>query len=156
MNRFSNQVPAFLSWALMLATVAGCSPRVISVPVRDSLTISEKETVTFVPVEIPLPTEFAQKETRDTFSILETSVAVSEAVVSGGVLKHTLRNKEESVKAEVKSRDRVVTEYRVKEVPIPVEVEKPYTPEWVWWVLGWAVLSTGLIVLGIVLRARRV
>lgn len=143
---------------LLAAAVAltGCSPKVISVPVKDSSAISERETVTFVPVEIPLPSEFAQRETRDTLSRLETSVAVSEAVVSGGVLKHTLRNKKEPVKTEVKYRDRVVTEYKEKEVPVRVEVEKPYTPKWVWWVLGWAVLSTAIVILGIALRIRRI
>lgn len=141
---------------LTAAILMSCSPKVISVPVKDSTAISEKETVTFVPVEIPLPSEFAQKETRDTLSRLETSVAVSEAVVSGGVLKHTLRNKKESVKAEVRYKDRIVTEYKEKEVPVRVEVEKPYTPKWVWWVLGWSVIATCIVVLGIVLRIRRV
>lgn len=145
-----------LSLLAFTAALMSCSPKVISVPVKDSTAISEKETVTFVPVEIPLPSEFAQKETRDTLSRLETSVAVSEAIVSGGVLKHTLQNKKEPVKAEVKYRDRVVTEYKEKEVPVRVEVEKPYTPKWVWWVLGWAVLSTIIVILGIALRIRRV
>lgn len=141
---------------LTAAILMGCSPKVISVPVKDSTAISEKETITFVPVEIPLPSEFAQKETRDTLSRLETSVAVSEAVISGGVLKHTLQNKKESVKTEVKYKDRIVTEYKEKEVPVRVEVEKPYTPKWVWWVLCWSVIATCIVVLGIVLRIRRV
>lgn len=145
-----------LSLLTAAAILMGCSPKVISVPVKDSSAISEKETVTFVPVEIPLPSEFAQRETKDTLSRLETSVAVSEAVVSGGVLKHTLQNKKASVKAEVKYKDRIVTEYKEKEVPVKVEVEKPYTPKWVWWVLGWAVFSTFIVILGIALRIRRV
>ena len=30
-----------------------------------------------------------------------------------------------------------------KEIPIPVEVEEPYVPKWVWWVVAYAVAVTG-------------
>lgn len=131
-----------------------CSPKIITVPVRDSTVLSEKERVTFVPVDIPLPKETSRRETRDTLSHLETSVAESDAVVSGGILHHTLTNKPQPIRVEVPQKERIVTEYREKEVPVTVEVPKPYIPKWVWWIAGWAALCTGWFAVRIFLKIR--
>lgn len=138
----------------VLLSVTACSPKIITVPVRDSTVLSERERVTFVPVEVPLPKETAQRETLDTLSHLETSVAESDAVICGGILRHTLTNKRQPVKADVPQKERIVTEYREREVPVPVEVPKPYVPKWVWWAVGWAAVCTVWFTAKLFLRIR--
>ena len=151
MRNATKYIFAMLSAMFLLVA---CSPRIITVPVRDSTFLAEREHVTFVPVEVPLPKEPAQRETQDTLSHLETSVAESDAVISGGILYHTLTNKPQPVKAEVPQKEKIVTEYREKEVPVPVEVPKPYIPKWVWWVAGWAAVCTGWFAIKLFLRIR--
>lgn len=65
-------------------------------------------------------------------------------------LKGDLRQKD-SVKIETKIKWKERIEYRdsivTKEIPVPVEVLKPYTPKWVWSFVVWFILS--LVVIGL-------
>ena len=82
----------------------------------------------------------------DTLSQISTSLAFSEAKVEKGVLTHTLEQKGQ-IKAKidtffmVKYIDRIVE----KEVPVEVEVEKPYIPTFFWIVTIYAAIITLLI-----------
>ena len=145
------RIPAFL---ILLALLLSCSPRIVTVAVHDTLTVTRTEVLRDTVISVRLPEETAARETRDTLSHLETSYAQSDASVSSGVLRHTLENKPTPLKEKIVYKDRTVTEYKVKEVPVPVEVPVRYIPKWVWWVLGWAVLLTLLIVAAIWLRLR--
>ena len=102
--------------------------------VNDTITIEvPKEKVVYV---IPA----------DTLSQISTSLAFSEAKVEKGVLTHTLEQKGQ-IKAKidtffmVKYIDRIVE----KEVPVEVEVEKPYIPIFFWIVTIYAAIITLLI-----------
>ncbi len=140
--------------ALGALSVLSCSPRIIQVPVRDTLTVTRTEVLRDTVVQFVLPEESAANTTRDTVSHLETKYAESDAAVSEGILRHTLKNKPTEIETKIVYRDKVTTEYKVREIPVTVEVPKAYTPRWVWWVLGWAVLATALIALRIYFRFR--
>ena len=82
----------------------------------------------------------------DTLSQISTSLAFSEAKVEKGILTHTLEQKGQ-IKTKidtffmVKYIDRIVE----KEVPVEVEVEKPYIPTFFWIVAIYAAIITILI-----------
>ena len=76
---------------------------------------------------ISLPVEVTRVETLDTVSVLENKFARSSAVVSAGVLRHSLETLPVSLPVEVEKeivfRDSLV--YRDRVVSVPVEVERP-------------------------------
>lgn len=135
---------------VIAAVLSSCSPRIVTVTVRDTTTVTRIETVRDTVISAPLPVESALVSTPDTTSTLETSLAVSIATISAGHLHHSIANKHTSlqVPAKIPQEKEIVRE--VREVPVPVEVPTPYTPRWVWWVLGWAVIVT-LVLIGIIL-----
>ena len=71
-----------------------------------------------------------------------------------------------AVVRETKWRDRIVEHTITKVDTVQVEVEKVVSeekiierkviPRWAWWVTGYGVLVTGLIILGIILKIKRV
>ena len=90
----------------------------------------------------------------DTLSQISTSLAFSEAKVEKGVLTHTLEQKGQ-LKADtfykVKYIDRIVE----KEVPVEVEVEKPYIPTFFWIVTIYAAIITILIAFKAYLKLKK-
>ena len=76
---------------------------------------------------VPLPVEVEKVATLDTLSRIENRLAVSTAVVSGGVLRHSLETKAISLPVPVESKivykDSIVFRDRVQTVT--KEVEKP-------------------------------
>ena len=111
--------------------ISGCSsPRYISssnqrIISKDSLVINTKL------ISVALPNESHSIITKSK-SHLETSVAESDAEIdSMGLLHHTLVNKKDSLKREIKYIDKIV--YRdsiiTKEVPVEVEKPVPYVPK---------------------------
>lgn len=121
-------------FALGLAMLVGCSSaRVASSVVYDSVAVKTIYKTEIIKDTIPyyIPKETMKVQTIDTTSYLENKWAYSEAVVSEGVLTHSLGTKDEPLTIVV---DKVVdTVYRevVKEVVKNnvevVEVEKPDT-----------------------------
>ena len=112
--------------------------------VNDTITIeAPKEKVVYV---VPA----------DTLSQISTSLAFSEAKVEKGVLTHTLEQKGQ-IKAKidtffmVKYIDRIVE----KEVPVEVEIEKPYIPIFFWIVTIYAAIITLLIALKAYLKLKK-
>lgn len=85
-------------------------------------------------------------QTKDTISHLETSLAVSEASISDGLLKHSIKNKD-SLKVKIEYKDRIVEKIVKKEVPVEVVREVYKTPKWCWYLLGLnVILLLGLII----------
>ncbi len=144
------RIPSLLTVLALLS----CSPRIVTVAVHDTLTITTTEVLRDTVVTLRLPEQTAARETRDTLSHLETAYAASDAAVSGGVLRHSLRNKPTPLKEKIVYKDRTVTEYKAKEVPVPVEVPVRHIPKWVWYVLGWAVVVTLILAAALWLRFR--
>ena len=122
------------------ALVLACSPRIIQVPVRDTMTITKTVTIRDTVISVQVPGESIIIETRDTSSILETSVAVSEAQISAGILHHSLRNKKTALRTNIPVREVEKIVYQTTEIPIEVKVPEPYIPRWVWYILGFTIL----------------
>lgn len=100
--------------------LGGCStPKIIT---RDSVRVEYRERVVketdtaYVPIE----REVVRNVTRDTASFVQTAYAESSAVVSGGLLYHSISNKERSIEVPVEReiiyRDSIVYRDRQNEV----------------------------------------
>ena len=92
----------------------------------------------------------------DTISQISTSLAFSEAKVEKGILTHTLENKGQiktkiDTLFKVKYTDRIVE----KEVPVEVEVKKPYIPTFFWIVAIYAAIITLLIAFRFYLKLKK-
>ena len=138
---------------IVMFLMMGCSicHRVQYVPVEtktDSVII-EKIVERVDSGYFPVPSE-SSEVVREDSSHLETSVAISDAKIdSNGVLHHTLKNKDTSLKKEIVYRDKII-EKKVeveKEVPVEVEVPVKYVPDYYKWIhiLFWCIVGTGII-----------
>ena len=149
-----------LSLCLILAFygfLTGCSTpkylpssnmRIVS---KDSLIVRTKL------VSIALPLESHTIVTPTKKSHLETSVAESDAEIDSlGLLHHTLANKKDSLKREIKYVDKIVyrDSIQTKEVPFEVPVSVPYIPKFyqftfiLFWIFVLFIVAKLLIKLG--------
>jgi hypothetical protein len=109
--------------------MAGCAAkRVTSSTIQqDSVNIEVRERVEYVTdtvvVEIPYISE--RVTTRDTLSRLENAYAISEAIVEGDYLTHTLATKPQLREVQIKTprlrRDSIIYRYANREVEVTVE-----------------------------------
>ena len=122
--------------------VGGCSPRIIE---RVETKVEVHERVVHDTATFEVPVEVEKIVTRDTVSHLENNWAKSDAVVSEGLLRHSLESKPQVVKVpiEVTVRDTIWKEAQIIEKE--VKVEKPLS--WwqkfrigAFWYLFWAVI----------------
>lgn len=145
----------FRHFLILLALMAvSCSPRVVTVAVHDTTTVTRTLTVRDTIISAPLPVESVIISTPDTTSTVETSLATSTATITGGQLHHNIENKRTalSVPAKIPEKQEIIRVSR--EIPVPIEVPKPYIPKWVWWITGWAILVTLLLAASVWLRLR--
>ena len=116
---------------LLLLLAASACGTVRTLPVRDSTRVEVRvvEKIVRDTAWVELPVIIEKRTTLDTASTLENKYAKSEAVVSGGVLVHSLATKpvREPVTVETKEivRDSIV--YRDRVQTQTVEVEKKLT-----------------------------
>lgn len=143
---------------LGLVTIIGCST-LKEVPVQTIEKIEYRDSTIFIrdTIVVPVPLEkVVHIQPKDTTSVIATSLAKSEAKIEKGMLHHSLEQKG-SVKAKIDTF--VVVEYvdRVieKEVPVKVEVEKKYIPQWCWWVLIYGIVLTLLTAFRIYLNFKK-
>ena len=111
--------------------ISGCSsPRYL--PSSNMRIVSKDSLVVHTElVSIALPLESHSIITKSK-SHLETSVAESDAEIDSlGLLHHTLVNKKDSLKREIKYVDKIVyrDSIQIKEVPVEVKVPVPYIPK---------------------------
>lgn len=109
--------------------LAGCAAkRVTSSTIQqDSVNVEVRERVEYVIdtviVEIPYISE--RVTTRDTLSRLENAYAITEAIVEGDYLTHTLATKPQLREVEIKTprlrRDSIIYRYANREVEVTVE-----------------------------------
>ena len=111
--------------------LTGCStPKLlpssnIKIVSKDSLFVHTE----LISVAIPLESHSIITKSK---SHLETSVAESDAEIDSlGLLHHTLVNKKDSLKREIKYVDKIVYKDSIitKEVPVEVKVPVPYIPK---------------------------
>lgn len=146
------KILAHLFPAMLVA--ASCSPRIVTVAVHDTTTVTRTVTVRDTVISAPLPVESVVISTPDTTSTVETSLATSTATVTAGHLRHTIENKRTALSVPAKIPEKQEIVQVTKEIPVPVEIPKPYIPKWAWYVLAWAVLSTLLLAASVWLRFR--
>lgn len=119
--------------ATLLATFSCCPCRHLATGTTDSTRVEVRERIVKVrdTVVVELPAERVEVSTPDTTSTVETSLATSTATVSGGVLTHSIENKQTAIRkpteVRVEVRDTVI--YRDRAVTEIVEVERELT----WW-----------------------
>lgn len=129
-QRMSNYTKIFL--IVIICGFYGCSSQKylptsnIKIIAKDSLYIHTE----LISVALPLENHSIVTPTKK--SHLETSVATSDAEIDSlGLLHHTLVNKKDSLKREIKYVDKIVYRDSITTKEVPVEVEKPvpYIPK---------------------------
>ena len=138
---------------LILLLFVSCST-IKYVPVKETEYVTVTETLVDTVIKWAPPIEKEDKETRDTTSTVETSLAKSTATVSNGTLHHTIENKKDSIKTKIVYKDKIVTKTEYKEVPVEVEVVKKVVPGWCWWMLGINILAAIVFVIRLYFRFR--
>lgn len=143
-----NKIRKILCFSLLYVLLCGCST-IKEVPIQQIDRIEYRDSVVFVhdTITVPVPYEVVREVIPDIdTSYLETSVARSVAYLDKDKkqLSHSLEQK-----GEVKTKyDTVlvveyVDKYIEREIPVPVEVEKPYIPKFFWIVTIYAaIIST--------------
>lgn len=143
---------------IILLVAVSCSTTKY-LPVQTIEKIEYRDSIVYVTdtISIEVPKEkVVYVRPADTLSQISTSLAFSEAKVEKGVLTHTLEQKGQ-IKAKidtffmVKYIDRIVE----KEVPVEVEIEKPYIPTFFWIVAIYAAIITLLIALKAYLKLKK-
>lgn len=117
----------------------------------ETVRIEYREIVKDSLIFVSVPVEVVVKETFDSTSFLETSLAKSYVEVSGGKMKHSLENKIDPIKVKIQYKDRYFTKdsIKIKEIKVPYPVEKKLT----WWqnlklkVATYAFIALALILL---------
>ena len=132
---------------LIILLLTSCST-IKYVPVKETEYVTVTETLVDTVIKWAPPIENIVKETKDTTSTVETSLAKSTATVSNGTLHHSIENKKDSIKTKIVYKDKIVTKTEYKEVPVEVEVVKKVVPCWCWWLLGINIL----VIIGFVIR----
>ena len=110
------------------------------VPVKETEYVTVTETLVDTVIKWAPPIENVDKETKDTTSTVETSLAKSTATVSNGTLHHTIENKKDSIKTKIVYKDKIIKQTEYREVPVEVEVVKKVVPGWVYYSLGLNIL----------------
>ena len=124
------------------------------VPVKETEYVTVTETLVDTVIKWAPPIEKVDKETKDTTSTVETSLAKSTATVSNGTLHHTIENKKDSIKTKIVYKDKIIKQTEYKEVPVEVEVVKKVVPDWCWWMLGINILAAIVFAIRLYFRFR--
>lgn len=121
--------------------LSSCSPRIVE-KVRTE--IVEKEVLKDTTIYVPFEKVIQKNVTLDTLSILDTKLAHSEALISEGVLTHTLEQKEAQIPVKVVYKDKIKTITDSVRIEVPVKgdtIIKEAVPKWAWYLLTLSVIS---------------
>lgn len=116
---------------VLIGCIGCCSTRHLATATTDSTRVEVRERIVRVrdTVEVVLPAECVEVITPDTTSTVQTSIAISTATVSGGVLNHSIENKQTAIRkpteVRVEVRDTII--YRDRATTEIVEVERELT-----------------------------
>lgn len=153
--RVGDYITFLLPWILAIGLMVGCSS-IKEIPINTIEKVVYKDTTIFVrdTIKIEIPKEVVKEIVpQDTTSILRTSVALSEAKIYNGSLYHRLEQKG-AIKSQI---DTVITVQYVdriieKEVPVEVQIEKKYIPQWCWYCLMFNIIVLLIVIFKIYLR----
>lgn len=138
---------------LIILLLTSCST-IKYIPVKETEYVTVTETLVDTVIKWAPPIEKVDKETKDTTSTVETSLAKSTATVSNGTLHHSIENKKDSIKTKIVYKDKIVTKTEYKEVPVEVEIEKKVVPRWCWLLLVINILVAIVFVIRLYFRFR--
>ena len=116
--------------------LSSCSPRIVE-KVRTE--IVEKEVLKDTTIYVPFEKVVQKNVTLDTLSILDSKLAHSEALISKGVLTHTLEQKEAQIPVKVVYKDKIKTITDSVRIEVPVKgdtIIKEVVPKWAWYLLS--------------------
>lgn len=131
-----NTSPPFIYWIFvyLLFSLVGCStPRGVLTSQKDSVrtVITDRVIYRDTVIHVPVPAESDKAVLQDTdTSFLRTSLAESEAFVSGGKLHHSLRNRSEQLQPiNLKLPEKILQtdNFLMKQQTVTVEVERELT-----------------------------
>lgn len=120
--------------------VVSCSPKIVE---RVKTEIVEKEVLRDTTIFVPFEKVVQKNVTLDTLSVLDSKLAHSEALISKGVLTHTLEQKEAQIPVKIVYKDKIKTITDSVRVEIPVKgdtIIKEVVPKWAWYLLSLFVL----------------
>ena len=138
---------------LILLLFVSCST-IKYVPVKETEYVTVTETLVDTVIKWVPPIEKVDKETKDTTSTVETSLAKSTATVSNGTLHHTIENKKDSIKTKIVYKDKIIKQTEYREVPVEVEVVKKVVPGWCQWLLVINILTIIVFAIRLYFRFR--
>lgn len=155
-----NKIRKILCFSLLYVLLCGCST-IKEVPIQQIDRIEYRDSVVFVhdTISVPVPYEVVREVIPDIdTSYLETSVARSVAYLDKDKkqLSHSLEQK-----GEVKTKyDTVIVveyvdKYIEREIPVEVEVEKPYIPKFFWIVTIYAAIISTWWLIKLWMKLRR-
>ena len=145
--------------SIIALTLGACHRRFYPSSVKDSVKIETRyeyiETLKDTTIYVEVPKEVEKIVTQDTISHLENSIAYSDATVSGGLLYHSLVNKNVSLPATIQVkeveviRDSIVFQDRVETFIHEVNYLT-------WWQKLWCTLGKWLTGIGLLFLAYKV
>ena len=138
---------------LIILLFTSCST-IKYIPVKETEYVTVTETLVDTVIKWVPPIEKTDKETKDTTSTVETSLAKSTATVSNGTLHHSIENKKDSIKTKIVYKDKIIKQTEYKEVPVEVEVEKKVVPSWCWLLLVINILAIIVFAIRLYFRFR--
>lgn len=134
-------IPTAALVIILLVLAVSCSPKIIE---RVETKIEYRDRVVHDTATFEVPVEVEKIVTRDTVSHLENNWAKSDAVVSEGLLHHSLESKPQKVYVPVEvhvtdtiwrqKKTQVVT--KIKEVEKPLSWWKSFKLDAFWWLLA--------------------
>ena len=135
--------------AILLFVLAGCAVQKPQVIIRDSVRIEYRDRIVRDTAKIEVPVEVEKIVTKDTVSHLENTYAKSDAMVSEGLLYHSLESKPQIIKVpfEVHVTDTLVVEKDSQVIEKEIKVEKElnwwqkFRLNAFWWLLGGLVVA---------------
>ncbi|MBR3701955.1 MAG: hypothetical protein IKM12_00190 [Alistipes sp.] len=119
------------AYVVAILLIAGCAARRVSKSnvEQDSVYVDVREAVEYVTdtVEVEIPLIIERNITLDTISHLENDYAISEAIVNGGILAHTLQTKPQLRQVQIKTprlrKDSIIYQSFYRDAEIEVERE---------------------------------
>lgn len=128
-KRGITMVICVLCLAALVGLLFSCSPKVIPPASVESTKVIVRDRIVHDTIPFVVEREVVRNVTRDTSSHLENTYAESDAVVSGGVLSHSLQTKPQTIKVPVNVYVHDTVTVKEKAETIIKEVERDLT----WW-----------------------
>lgn len=135
--------------------VVSCSPRIVE---RVKTEIVEKEVLKDTTIFVPFEKVVQKNVTLDTLSVLDSKLAHSEALISKGVLTHTLEQKEAQVPVKIVYKDKIKTITDSVRIEVPVKgdtIIKEVVPKWAWYLLSLFVIGLVFLIVKIYLKVKQ-